>query len=48
MEEKVLEISYDEAIHIMKKLEYSYKKKGSVLIDKLKAFIEECEKKDNI
>ena len=35
-----LELTIDEVIHLMKKLEYSYKKKGSPLIDKLKEFIE--------
>lgn len=35
-----LELSLDEAIILLKKLEYNYKKKGSPLIDKLKEFIE--------
>jgi|688.fasta_scaffold1810775_1 hypothetical protein len=39
MEEK-LELTIDEVIHLLKKLEYNYKKKGSPLIDKLKNFIE--------
>ena len=39
MEEK-LELTIDEVIHLLKKLEYNYKKKGSPLIDKLKIFIE--------
>ena len=39
--DKKLELTIDEAIHLLKKLEYSYKKKGSPLIDKLKKFIEE-------
>lgn len=42
--EKKLEITYDEALHLLKKLEFSYKKKGSAFIDKVKAFITECEK----
>jgi len=44
MEEKILELSLEEVIHLLKKLEYSYKKKGSPLIDKLKNFIEENNK----
>lgn len=40
MEEKTLELTYDEVVHVLKKLEYNYKKKGSPLIDKLKKFIE--------
>ncbi len=39
MEDK-LELTIDEVIHLLKKLEYNYKKKGSPLIDKLKNFIE--------
>jgi len=42
--ENNLELSLDEVIHLLKKLEYNYKKKGSPLIDKLKKFIEENSK----
>ena len=35
-----LELTLDEVIILLKKLEYNYKKKGSPLIDKLKEFIE--------
>ncbi len=38
--EDKLELTIEEVIHLMKKLEYSYKKKGSPLIDKLKKFID--------
>jgi hypothetical protein len=37
----MLELTKEEVIILLKKLEYSYKKKGSPLIDKLKKFIEE-------
>lgn len=40
MEDKKLELTLDEVNHLIKKLEYSYKKKGSPLLDKLKKFIE--------
>jgi hypothetical protein len=38
---RTLELTLDEVVHLLKKLEYNYKKKGSPLIDKLKTFIEE-------
>jgi hypothetical protein len=38
--ETKLELSLEEVIILLKKLEYNYKKNGSVLIDKLKEFIE--------
>jgi len=41
---KKLEITYEEAVLILKKLEYTYKKKGSIFIDKIKEFINEYEK----
>lgn len=41
---KKLELDYDECIHLLKKLEYTYKKKGSILIDKIKVYIESIEK----
>jgi hypothetical protein len=41
MEDKKLELTLDEVKHLIKKLEYTYKKKGSPLLDKLKKFIEE-------
>jgi hypothetical protein len=41
---KMLELNLDEAIILIKKLEYTYKKNGSPLIDKIKEFIEEKEK----
>lgn len=44
--ENKLELSLEEVIHLLKKLEYSYKKKGSLLIDKCKKFIEENTKQD--
>lgn len=47
METLTLEITYDEAIHLLKKLEYSYKKKGSPFIDKVKKFINDYEKSNN-
>ena len=34
--EETLELNLDEVVHLLKKLEYNYKKKGSPLIDKLK------------
>ena len=40
MSERILELSLEEVIILLKKLEYNYKKKGSSLIDKLKEFIE--------
>lgn len=42
--ENKLELTLDEVIHLMKKLEYNYKKKGSPLIDKCKKFIEDNSK----
>lgn len=42
--ENKLELTLDEVNHLLKKLEYNYKKKGSPLIDKLKKFIEENSK----
>jgi len=43
--ENKLELNIDEVIHLVKKLEYNYKKKGSPLIDKLKKFIDENQNK---
>ena len=43
--ETKLELSLEEVIILLKKLEYNYKKKGSPLIDKLKEFIENNNKK---
>jgi len=42
-----LEITYEEAQLLIKKLEYTYKKKGSPFIDKIKSFITECENNKN-
>ncbi len=36
-----LELSLDEVVILLRRLEYSYKKKGSPLCDKLKHFVEE-------
>lgn len=44
MEKIKLEITYEEAVHLLKKLEYGYRKKGSEFIEKVKAFIVEYEK----
>ena len=44
MKEKHLKITLEEAEHLIKKLEYTYKKKGSPFIDKVKKFIEEQNK----
>jgi len=43
--ENKLELNIDEVIHLVKKLVYNYKKKGSPLIDKLKKFIDENQNK---
>ena len=43
MQEPRLEINIEEAKTLLKKMEYTYKKKGSVLIEKLKAFIDKNE-----
>lgn len=44
MKTKHLKITLEEAEHLINKLEYTYKKKGSPFIDKVKAFIEEQNK----
>jgi len=44
----MLELNLDEAIILIKKLEYTYKKNGSPLINKIKEFIEEKEKEKKI
>jgi len=44
MKETKLSLEISEVETILKKLEYSYKKKGSPLIDKLKEFIEKSKK----
>lgn len=43
----MLELTLEEAQTILRKLEYTYKKKGSPLIDKIRAFVETELKKQN-
>lgn len=42
---ETLELTLEEVKILLKKLEYTYKKKGSVLIDKLNEFVEQLENK---
>jgi hypothetical protein len=43
----MLELTLEEAIILLKKLEYTYKKKGSPLVDKIKEFINSNTQEDD-